>query len=66
MSIRFCTSCQANRDEVGGEYRYLRKTARWVCQACVEHRTQSIYKSRQPASPEKVRKLMAQVYGRTT
>lgn len=64
--MRFCTSCQANKPEKGGEYRYLRKTARWLCQACVERRTPSIYKSRQPASPEGVRKLMAQIYGRAT
>ena len=42
---RFCTSCQAHRDEATGVMRVFRNTKRWVCLACIERRSGSIYKN---------------------
>ena len=42
---RFCTSCQADREEATGEYRQLNKTRRWVCRACIERKAVSIYRN---------------------
>ena len=43
----FCTSCQADRAAEGGQ-RQLRGTIyRWICKACLERRSESIYKSRE-------------------
>lgn len=63
MSERFCTSCQANRQTEGGEYRRLHKTARWVCQACVERRSPSIYRNTSGRTAD-VAKIMRELYGR--
>lgn len=45
MKVRFCTSCQASREEATGEYRQLNKTARWVCRMCLERKSESIYRN---------------------
>lgn len=42
---RFCTSCQATRSIEGGERRNTRGVPRWVCQPCLQRKTESIYKS---------------------
>jgi hypothetical protein len=60
---RFCTSCQANRDEAGGEYRRYRRTARWVCQCCIERKTVSIYKSQGKTNEKALFKLAAKIWG---
>ena len=42
---RFCTSCQAHRKEATGELRVFRNTKRWICAACLDRRSESIYKN---------------------
>ncbi len=42
---RFCTSCQSDRQESNGEYRYFGKMKRWICQPCIQKKTVSIYRS---------------------
>lgn len=42
---KFCTSCQATRSVEGGEIRATRGVPRWVCQACIERKSESIYKN---------------------
>lgn len=42
---KFCTSCQAMRSVEGGERKVTRGVPRWVCRACIERKTESIYKS---------------------
>jgi hypothetical protein len=42
---RFCTSCQAHREEATGELRVFRNTKRWICAACLDRRSESIYKN---------------------
>lgn len=42
---KFCTSCQAMRALEGGERRVTRGVPRWVCRACMERKSESIYKS---------------------
>jgi hypothetical protein len=42
---KFCTSCQATRQLEGGERRVTRGVSRWICQACIERKSESIYKS---------------------
>ena len=32
---RFCTTCQFDRVEGGGEFRYFGKAKRWICRSCV-------------------------------
>jgi hypothetical protein len=32
---RFCTTCQFDRVEEGGEFRYFGKAKRWICRSCV-------------------------------
>lgn len=63
MSARFCTSCQAHKPEDGGEYRHLHKTARWLCQACAERRSPSIYRNTSGKVAD-VAKIMRELYGR--
>jgi hypothetical protein len=45
MDTKFCTSCQAMRALEGGERRVTRGVPRWVCRACMERKSESIYKS---------------------
>ena len=54
--MRFCTSCQCDREEAGGVYKQLNKTARWVCLACIERRSPSIYRnvSGRPADVKRI------------
>ena len=42
---KFCTSCQTVRALEGGERRLTRGVPRWVCRACVERKSESIYKN---------------------
>lgn len=63
MKMRFCTSCQADRDASTGEVRQLRRTSRWVCQACVERKSESIYRNHSGRSAD-VAKLMDYLYRR--
>jgi hypothetical protein len=42
---KFCTSCQATRTMEGGERRITRGVPRWVCRACIDRKSESIYKS---------------------
>jgi len=56
--MRFCTSCQATKDEEGGEFRRVRRTARWVCKGCVEHKTVSIYKGSGNYDPKALQTLL--------
>jgi len=42
---RFCTSCQSDRVEDGGEYRHFGKMKRWICSPCLQHKSVSIYRN---------------------
>lgn len=42
---KFCTSCQAMRALAGGERKTTRGVPRWVCQPCLQRKTESIYKN---------------------
>jgi hypothetical protein len=42
---RFCTSCQAHREEATGVYKIHSKTKRWVCRLCIERKSPSIYRN---------------------
>ena len=42
---KFCTSCQAMRAVTGGAHKVTRGVPRWVCQPCLERKSESIYKS---------------------
>jgi hypothetical protein len=45
VRVRFCTSCQADREEATGEMRVTHKARRWICRACLERKAVSIYRS---------------------
>jgi hypothetical protein len=60
---RFCTSCQATKDELGGEYRRYKRTARWVCQGCKEHKSESIYKSTTIHNAKAHQRLLMRLWG---
>ena len=45
MDTKFCTSCQATRQLEGGERKITRGVSRWVCRACIDRKSESIYKS---------------------
>lgn len=49
------------RDANTGETKRFRTTARWLCQLCVERKSQSIYRN-QSGRPADVRKLMDALY----
>lgn len=51
--LRFCTACQANREEAGGHWRGGRGWRRWICQACTERKSESIYSSRSEGMTER-------------
>jgi hypothetical protein len=61
MTEKFCTSCQCSREIEGGVFRRLRKTARWICKTCVEHKTESIYRN-QSGQTADVGKIMQALY----
>ncbi len=52
IETRFCTSCQVTRAIQGGERRKTRGVPRWVCLACIERKSESIYKSYRPDAIE--------------
>jgi hypothetical protein len=60
---RFCTSCQAVKNEAGGVFKRVNKTARWICLDCLEKRSESLYKA-QSGRPADVRKLFARLQAR--
>lgn len=62
MGMKFCTSCQAMRGLAGGVFKKYRNTGRWVCQCCVERKTESIYKSQGKTNEKELRKLAARVW----
>jgi hypothetical protein len=62
--MRFCTSCQVSREEEGGEYRKCRRTARWVCQCCLQRNTHSIYRSNGTTTAGDIRRLVNKLQGR--
>jgi len=45
VKVRFCTSCQADREEATGEVKVKGKIKRWICRACLDRTTVSIYKN---------------------
>jgi len=61
METKFCTSCQSTRDLAGGEFRKTRGSGRWICQPCLEHKTQSIYMNRTGKIAD-VKTIMAKLY----
>ncbi len=64
LGVRFCTSCQASKDEAGGQFRRSRNTARWICLSCVERRTVSIYKSQgRTHDPKALERLLERMRG---
>lgn len=60
---RFCTSCQAIKDEAGGVFKRVKTTARWICLDCVNKRSESPYKNQSGRSAD-IRKLLAQLQAR--
>lgn len=60
---KFCTSCQAHRAVQGGVMRRGRKTSRWLCRACVEHKTDSIYRNTSGKTAD-VARIMRDLYRR--
>lgn len=61
MSQRFCTGCQCLRDASTGQTKHFRTTARWLCQLCVDRKSESIYKNRS-GKPANVAKIMDALY----
>lgn len=45
METKFCTSCQSSRTLEGGVRKVTRGVTRWVCRACLERKSESIYKN---------------------
>jgi hypothetical protein len=45
VKVRFCTSCQADREEATGEVKVKGKIKRWVCRSCLDRKTDSIYRN---------------------
>jgi hypothetical protein len=45
MKTRFCTSCQTDREEATGEVKVKGKIKRWVCRACLDRKSESIYRN---------------------
>jgi hypothetical protein len=45
MKTRFCTSCQCHREEATGEMRVTPKARRWICRACLDRKSESIYRN---------------------
>jgi hypothetical protein len=45
VKVRFCTSCQADREASTGEFKAGSKIKRWICRACLNRTTVSIYKN---------------------
>ena len=35
---KFCTSCQTDKELVGGEFRYFGNAKRWICGPCMARR----------------------------
>ena len=61
--MKFCTACQAHREEAGGVTRRGKGYARWMCQQCAEKKSESIYKAKTPTRPETLAKVKAMLYG---
>lgn len=60
---RFCTSCQAVKNEAGGVFKRVNKTARWICLDCLERRSQSPYKA-QSTRLSDISRIIAQLQAR--
>ena len=56
-AMKFCTGCQCHRPVEGGMTRRCRNTARWMCRACAERKSESIYK-RQGDRPADIGRIM--------
>lgn len=63
MATRFCTSCQCARDADTGITRKVNKTSRWICRACLDHKTESLYKSKTGRAAN-VPLIMAKLYAK--
>ena len=63
MTKRFCTSCQSDREQEGGVFRRGPRTNRWICQSCVEHKTESIYRNTSGKLSDTAH-VLRQLYGR--
>lgn len=68
--MRFCTTCQSSKDEEGGVTKRtgkFGKCSRWLCKACAERTSVSIYKSKGGPTPQaKLDKLRIALYTRRT
>lgn len=51
IKVRFCTSCQALKPEADGRLKQTRGVPRWLCKACVDRKSPSIYRSQAPTTP---------------
>ena len=60
---KFCTSCQAMRSVIGGVRKQTRGVPRWICQPCLEKKSESIYRN-QSGKPADVAKIMRSLYAR--
>lgn len=61
METKFCTSCQCSREIAGGVLRKTRANGRWICRACVAHKTESIYLNRS-GKKANVKEIMDKLY----
>jgi hypothetical protein len=43
---KYCTACQGMRSIEGGQTYKRKTTTRWVCNACVNRKNESIYASK--------------------
>ena len=61
--MKFCTSCQATRDEEGGIFRRGKRTNRWICKSCIEKKSPSIYRnlSGKPTPASDINRLVKQL-----
>ena len=68
--MRFCTTCQSDRDEEGGVTKRTGKfgqCSRWLCKSRAERKTVSIYKSKGGNTTQaKLDKLRLALYTRGT
>jgi len=60
---KFCTSCQATKDEEGGIYRRGKRTNRWICKSCLDKKSPSIYRnlSGKPSPVNHINKIIKQL-----
>ncbi len=49
--MKFCTTCQRDKEEAGG-YKKPGSNRAWRCKSCYERKTTSIYRANRPTDPK--------------